>query len=52
MGQPGVGIMSGTMHFGDFFFKDTIFVPDIEVTIISLGQLDGEGCRIEMSNER
>ena len=52
MGQPCVGIMSGTMHFGDIFFKDTIFVPDIEVTIISLGQLDGEGCRTEMSNER
>ena len=52
MGQPCVGIMSGTMQFGDIFFKDTIFVPDIEVTIFSLGHLDGEGCRTEMSNER
>ena len=38
-----------TMQFGDIFFYNTLFVEGKGETIISLGQLDQQRCKIEMS---
>ena len=46
---PGVGKVSGTMTVGDLQFTSTVFVPGIRETIISLGQLDKEGCTTTLS---
>ena len=48
-GHPGVGKVCGTMQLGDISFRNTIFVPGIRETIISLGQLDKEGCTTQIS---
>ena len=39
-GKHGVGRLRGTMQLGNISFQNTIFVPGIRETIISLGQLD------------
>ena len=48
-GKSGRATYSGTMQLGNIFFDDTLFVDGICETIISLGQLDQQGCRIESS---
>ena len=48
-GKSGKATYSGTMQLGNIFFDDTLFVDGIRETIISLGQLDQQGCRIESS---
>ena len=47
--NPGVGKLSGDMVLGDLCFSNTVFVEGIRETIISLGQLDEEGCTTQMS---
>ena len=37
------------MQLGNIFFENTLFVEGIRETIISLGQLDKQGCRTELS---
>ena len=41
--------MSGTMTVGDLRLNNTVFVPGIREIIISLGQLDKEGCTTTLS---
>ena len=41
--------MSGTMTVGDLRLNNTVFIPGIRETIISLGQLDKEGCTTTLS---
>ena len=48
-GHPGMGKVCGTMQLGDISFRDTIFVPGLRETIISLGQLDKEDCTTQTS---
>ena len=48
-GKSGRGTFSGTMQLGIIFFDDTLFIDGIREIIISLGQLDRQGCRIESS---
>ena len=45
-----MGKVSGMMTVGDLKFTHTVFVPGIRETIISLGQLDNEGCTTTLSN--
>ena len=47
-GESGRGIDSGTMQFGNRFFDGALFVEGIRETIISMGQLDQQGCSTEL----
>ena len=45
-----MGKVLGTMQVGDLQFENMVFVPGIRETIISLGQLDKEGCSTTLSS--
>ena len=43
-GSQGSATLSGMLQLGQLIFEDTVFVPGLRETIISLGQLDAQGC--------
>ena len=48
-GSQGSATHSGMLQLGQLFFEDAVFVPGLRETIISLGQLDAQGCSTEIT---
>ena len=43
-GQQWKATVQGLLQLGQLYFEDTVFVPGLRETILSLGQLDQQGC--------
>ena len=51
-GSQGSATHSGMLQLGQLFFEDGVFVPGLQETIISLGQLDTQGCSSYQNRSR
>ena len=48
-GEPSRATHQGDLQLGQLYFSNTAFVPGLRETILSLGQLDKEGCTTRIS---
>ena len=48
-GPQGKATVRGLLQLGQLYFEDTVFVPGLRETILSLGQLDQQGCVTKIS---
>ena len=51
-GEPSRATHQGDLQLGQLYFSNTAFVPGLRETILSLGQLDKEGCTTKISGGR
>ena len=51
-GEPSRATHQGDLQLGQLYFSDMAFVPGLRETILSLGQLDKEGCTTKISGGR
>ena len=49
-GASGQSTSVGFMTLGNLSFAGTVFVPGLRETILSLGQLDAQGCTTEIKH--
>ena len=49
LGSQGHATHSGLLQLGQLFFEDAVFGPGLRETIISLGQVDAQGCSTKIA---